>query len=1184
MNQPSREERVNEIIADYLEAVEAGKSPDQTALLRHHPDLAEELRAFFADHDRFRQAADPLGLPAAPVPEPERPAVSLDAPTLGPDETPVSPGTTVRYFGDYELLEEIARGGMGVVFKARQASLNRSVALKMILAGQLASADDVRRFRTEAEAAANLDHPNLVPIYEVGEHQGQHYFSMKLIEGGSLSTFSREPSASAEQQRAIARLVATVARAVHYAHQRGILHRDLKPSNILLDKDGQPYVTDFGLAKRVQGDSKLTQSGAIVGTPGYMAPEQARGNKGLSVATDVYGLGAILYELLTGRPPFQAATPLDTVLQALDREPERPRSLRAAIDRDLETVCLKCLEREPAKRYGSAEALADDLERWLHGEPIRARASTTLERVLKWARRRPATAALVAVSGLAAAVLFGVVLLYNGHLQSALEETQDAKAAADDERNAAEEARSNAEHQRALAESRELEARRYLYGAHVNLMAQAWQSGRVQRVLDLLEAEQPRAGQQDVRGFEWYALWQLCHQDRLTLPAHPFGVNAVAFSPDGKVLATAGDRTQLAPLMFHGVRTVGDIKLWDAATGQLLATLSGHRAAVTSIAFAPDGKTIASGGGGNEEEGRDFTVRLWDVAGRKTRTILRGFPGPITSLSFSADGKLFAAGTTGPRAIAKVLELASETTQVPVRLNIQGCSPVALSPDGQRLATGPGDGDTSGKAVLLWDTASGKRLPGGEGPKTGVGALLFPPGSSQLLYIGGTDGRISLLDLAKGQSRVVAQEHAGSITSLAISRDGQRLASGGRDHTAVVWRILGEPGALEQLRRLRGHTDVVISVALSPDGQSLATGSFDNTAKLWNLAATGPDIVLGAARALINPQAVAFTTNSRMLAVADQQGSVRLWDLTTGKEGTQLPGARLPWAFAADGKTLATASDKGQILLWDLPAARQRLTINPPDGQLSALLFSPAGDSLTIVASGQPTLWPVSRARRCDTATGEERGSFQSGGLWRAAALSPDGKTLAVAEYRNSSLELWDVATGKRQARFKAHHHDLERVAFSPDGQTLATAGSGMKEPEAALWDLPSGRLRGTLKGHTGLITSLAFTPDGRTLATSSFDGAVKLWSTATGEEFWTLPVFESSSPDSPAFDDLSAHGNVNGIAFSPDGHYLAAAGAAPLGSNLPVLATGGAGFLNSTPPIRLWRAATHGEVTARSR
>jgi formylglycine-generating enzyme required for sulfatase activity len=377
--------RLEEVLAEYMERLDRGEAVDQNRFLAEHPEVAQELRSYFQAGEELKQLARGS---ATSRTAPEHPAVATETLAASP------PHLTPRRFGDYELLEEIARGGMGVVWRARQQSLNRIVALKMILAGELASAADVQRFRSEAEAAANLDHPHIVPIHEIGEYDGRPYFSMKLVEGGSLK---QHVSRFRDDPRSAARLLATVARAVQHAHQHGLLHRDLKPANILLDAQGRPHVTDFGLAKRGERDSGLTQPGMIVGTPSYMAPEQATGRKGVSTAADIYGLGAILYELLTGQPPFRAESPLETLRQVLEREPQRPRTLNPQADRDLETICLKCLHKEPPQRYASAGVLADDLQNYLAGRPIQARPVGPVERALLWSKRQPALAAMTAL-------------------------------------------------------------------------------------------------------------------------------------------------------------------------------------------------------------------------------------------------------------------------------------------------------------------------------------------------------------------------------------------------------------------------------------------------------------------------------------------------------------------------------------------------------------------------------------------------------------------------------------------------------------------------------------------------------------------------------------------------------------------------------------------------------------------
>ena len=349
-----------------------------------------------------------------------------DEATLAPDANgTLEIGTRVRYFGDYELLEEIARGGMGVVYRARQTGLNRIVALKMILAGQLASQQDVKRFHTEAEAAANLDHPGIVPVYEVGQYEGQHYFSMGYVDGQSLAArIASGPLAAGDA----ARLVKSIAEAVQFAHDHNVIHRDLKPANVLLDDQGHPRVTDFGLAKRVSGESELTDTGQVLGTPSFMPPEQAAGKLDqVGPASDIYALGAILYTVVTGRPPFQAASPVDTLLQVLELDPVSPRTLNPRIPRDLETVTLKCLEKEPLRRYASAGEFADELQRFLDGDPIRARPVSRTERVWRWCRRNPARALAAGVALLSLAVILVGGYWFNRRLEDQLRQTEAAE-------------------------------------------------------------------------------------------------------------------------------------------------------------------------------------------------------------------------------------------------------------------------------------------------------------------------------------------------------------------------------------------------------------------------------------------------------------------------------------------------------------------------------------------------------------------------------------------------------------------------------------------------------------------------------------------------------------------------------------------------------------------------------------
>jgi WD40 repeat protein len=1107
----SRETRVNEAIAAFLEAERAGKAPDPKEWLTRYPDLAAELQSFLADREQFRQDVARLGPPAA------------ELPTLPPGERPApASGTTVRYFGDYELLEEIARGGMGVVFKARQVSLNRVVALKMILSGQFAGADDVKRFRAEAEAAATLDHPNIVPIYEVGEHEGQHFFSMKLVEGGSLAA---QVSHFVGDPKLASGLVATVARAVHHAHQRQILHRDLKPGNILLDKEGRPHVTDFGLAKRIEGGSQLTQTGAIIGTPSYMAPEQAAGKKGLTTAADVYALGAIPYELLTGRPPFRAETPLDTILQVLEREPVAPRVVNPKVDRDLETVCLKCLNKEPDRRYESAAALADDLERWSRGEPIHARPIGGGERLWHWCRRNPAVAGLLAATALS--LLCGVVVssaLAVLAQQNALDAAANAlraneeKETADRERAAALAAGRHAAEEGERARRGELAALRNLYLSRVNQAHLAWQAGQLGRMRDLLEAETPaRNGGHDFRAFEWHYLNRLAHPGLHTYPGLGKPVGGVAFSPDGRLLAVScGGPSSMEPLP-----AVGDVLLLEKDTGKEVLRLQGP---YLRAVFSPDGKYLAAAGG---------VVKVWEVSSGKE---LGSASAPAKVLTFSPDGKRLALTRRGKKPGADQVVLwdwAAGREEQSFDAHTSVITGLAFNPDGTRLMVGGyvGQGGFGGfgpafggtPTVRVWDLGTSKEILTMKHPG-GVLGVAWSPLGNRLASAGG-DSTIRVWDAASGEALHALSGHTVMASAVAFSPDGKRLGSSAWDQTARVWDV--EAG--KELLTLRGHTDLVNGVAFHPGGKLLATAGADQVAKVWDL--TRMPEFLNIPRGNEAVQALAFHPDGQRLAVTGL--GVTFWDADTGRllrsfKNLLLNTSTSVVAISPDGKRLASGSMElpdlaPAVKLWDIETGKQLSSwqLEKEALMITQAAFSPEGDRLALAGGRGLQVWDVARGKPVLTIG-------QGEGMIDGLAFSPDGRSLAAGSRSGSTGEqqvvvrIWDAATGHELRSFASQEGALLALAFTDEGNHLAAATS----LRYTTWDVGTGVEVSSFRPTPSTKATIA--PGGTRLGTTGLDGRVTIWDTTTGQQVLSLRGFS---------------GPVTCLAFSPDRRRLAAGG-----------------------------------------
>ena len=990
----------------------------------------------------------------------------------------------LRVFGDYELIEEIARGGMGVVYKARQLSLNRIVAVKMILVGQWASEEHIERFQLEAEAAANLDHPGIVPIYEIGEFEGQHYFSMKLIEGGSLATLiSRgefrvkgpkgQGKADIHNGNAlIAKLVAAVAHTVHYAHQRGVLHRDLKPTNILIDAQGQPHLTDFGLAKVIQRGSSLTHTAAVLGTPGYMAPEQAAGQpEEVTVASDVYGLGAILYELLAGRPPFQGETPMKTLRLVLEREPTLPRLLNPNVPSDLETICLKCLQKDQARRYGSAEALAQDLERWLEGEPILARRVGQGEKVWRWARRNPVVASLsLAMTLTLLAVAAGSTLM-------------SLRLAA---------ARDQANQNARLAQKSADESRERLVFSHVANWSRLAEEGNA------------------LESLPWLAeALDLDREDPAREKLHRMRLEA-ALSQTPRLLQLWSDHKLLADASFSAdgkrvaIASLGGAQVWDIATGEAMTAPLIHRESVNTqkigvrrARFSPDGTQLLTTSG--------YEARLWNIATGEWMPPALKHERSVVSAEFSADGKWVV--TASVDETARVWSSRNGELRTPPLKHEAGVLHAEFSLDGTRILTACRDG-----TAKIWNAESGERISALRHGGIVEHAVFSPDG--RRVATAGSDSTARLWDAQSGQPIHRPWKHRDSVKRVCFSPDGRRVVTGGLDRAARIWDA--ETG--EAVTPFFIHKEPIVEVSFSSDGQYVVTASDDNTSRVWDASNGAP-----ATPPLLHNNVVVhaeFSSTDRLLT-ASTDGTVRVWELPPRRWHRTEPQPRksepVRLGVSHDGQLVLTLREGRWLQVMAVRDGATLAKAEIPDAEIDQATFS-FDKKLVILFNPQRQAWiwdfDTQRFVRLD---------LSDGSCVVFSARSPDGKRV-ITSCSSIGARVWDLESGKPVTGVLKHDYLVEHVAYSSDGRLVATAS---KDGTARVWNPANGDPVTPYLNHADRVTFVAFSPDNHRIVTTGYDGIAQVWDVNTGK------------PEGPAL----RHPNmVYYAAFSPDGKHLVTA------------------------------------------
>jgi WD40 repeat protein/predicted Ser/Thr protein kinase len=1048
----------------------------------------------------------------------------------GPPPSSSVKSTFPREFGSYLLLEEIARGGMGIVYKARQVQIERMVALKVMAGGQLAETDFVKRFRTEAEAVAKLDHPNIVPIYEVGECEGQPFFSMKLFEGGSLSARIAN-AASPILAAAAAEMLVMLARAVHYAHQRGILHRDIKPGNILLDGQGKPHLTDFGLAKLVEKDSTLTRTMAMLGTPSYMSPEQARGEaKQLTVSVDIYGLGAILYELLAGQPPFAGGTTMETVRQVLEKEPRRPSALKAGVDRDLETICLKCLEKEPGRRYGSAEALADDLERRLRHEPIQARPATPVERVAKLVRRHPVGATFCTAILLIIALSVAMLARANVRIRKAqsveIGLRNQAEGRAEENRqqlvrlsvSTGNRLVDEGDYYRALiwfSEAMRLEngdearedIHRRRFGAVLRQspeLAQIWFHNEI-----ILSAGFSLSGDRVLSSGSSRELhvWDVASGE----PALPpilleNDVRTAKFSPDGRRIAAIDARQKAW--------------FWDSATGERLdlpdAAL--QRGQFRDVEFSPDGKWVALAGSSG--------VQLCDPVTGAIGPLLVSTNGS-TFCHFSHGSHLLGAVMKGE---AKVWTLRSGEWFQKTLKHSADIWRLTFSHDEKWVAT------TTDHKIFIWDAATGEMLRSFDSAGNLFDCQFSPDG--RWLVVASWGRNLRLIGTDNFQERITAMRHRTGIACARFSTAPQRLATCSWDFTARVWNPdTGEPASPWLV-----HGGYVLALDFSSDSSRLVTAGQDQTVRLWNLRTNdGAFLKLRHERGI---SSVKFSPDGERLFTCGRDGRANIWDAHSGRLLVALPRRSQEIAagsFSPNGTTIVTAGADG-VCVWNSQTGGQLgKTMDQSEGMNSVSFNLDDRRVISANTKGTVFVWNVADGSLVTQISGHD------GDVVR---ISSDGHRVLTAS-KDGTARILDVESGKPIGHPMKHVPQVADAQFSPDGRHIVTACTDSSQaPRAAqMWDATMGTPVGPEMAHQDGVLCTEYSPDGKFIATGGEDRVAIVWDAATGKRL-------TPGMPHPTY--------VSKVKFSPDSRLLLTFGTSGVGT----------GF------ARVWEAATGEPVT----